>query len=221
MDGIDWGVMLVHEDTHARTVAGKGLIGIGRIGSVVAVVGLAIKHMLLKVPVAEFLGGAGLIGGLLAVIHHLTVVIVLHDKGAPDEGEVEVAGYLGLTARRDGRYAVVEGVQRNGAQLGAGSIDNFDLLGIADLTDGQRAAAVYDVLIVDRELLERAGIKYLDISGELGVQRQQVDGFTGGQGYVVALTIDNELHHVGAAWRIGHEGMVIVGFARGKACACQ
>ena len=58
MDGIDGIVVFVHQDAHARIVARHGLVGKLIVGSMVTVIGLAIKHVLLEVPAAQFLESA-------------------------------------------------------------------------------------------------------------------------------------------------------------------
>ena len=91
MDGVDGIVMIVHQDAHAWHIACGGFGAKFPVGGMIAVVDLAIEHVLLEVPAAQLLEGAIVIGGLEAVIQQPTSVIDLHDEGLVDKREVEVA----------------------------------------------------------------------------------------------------------------------------------
>ena len=117
MDGIDGIVVIVHQDAHAWIVARHCLVGIFKIGSMVAVIGLAIKDVFLEVPAAQFLEGAVVFGGFKAVIEQFAIVIDLHNEGLVDKREVEVAWYLALAFRRVGGRTFRIGVDADAVRL--------------------------------------------------------------------------------------------------------
>ena len=98
---------------------GHGLVGKLIVGSMVTVIGLAIKHVLLEVPAAQFLESAVVIGGVEAVIEQFAIVIDFHDEGLVDEREIEVARYLARAFRSVGGSAFRIGVDADGVHLRA------------------------------------------------------------------------------------------------------
>ena len=192
MDGVLGHVVVVHKHTHAWVVAREGHIGELRVGGVEAVVGLAVEHVLLEVPVALLAEGAREVGGLVAVVQDVAFVVVLHDKAQIDERQVEVSGNQCPSAGVDLGNAAMQRVQGYGALLAARRVGYLDFCVLRDVFDGEGTAPVLQRLSTDGDGLEVGGILDLEFGVELATERHEVHGICGGQRNVVVLAIHRE-----------------------------
>ena len=159
MDAVDRDVVVVEQHTHAGVVALEGTADEFLVGGMVTVVGLAVEHVFLEIPVAHLVEGAGFGCQVVAVEDDVSVVIVLHDKALEHERKVEVARYDGLAIGYDFGNAAVKGIQAYSAALTAYSVGDLYLLVFGNPGEGRYGDG-----------LEGFGVLNTDIGLELSVE---------------------------------------------------
>ena len=217
MDGVDGIVMIVHQDAHAWHITRGGILAIFPVRGVIAIIGLAIEHVLLEIPTAQLLEGAVVIGRLEAVIQQITTIIDLHDEGLVDKREVEVARYLsrGATLNVLRGFGGIGVNEERAFALGCGVFASDLFIQGYTIVERYGRYAIIDRGIPDGYGFEILEVEHLELDrAELSAERAQVEGIGRRQVDLILLALDLEVHHGSLGTNGQIEGMVVAGLAR-------